>query len=119
MTRIITTDGRWLPGQSGNPRGRPPGGQPLTELLRLRGEKLVMVGSEEMSAREALAESVWQFVNTGQVRLGRRTLKADSASEWADVVKWLYNYVEPPRRRTIEHEAEVTVRVVREGKRGT
>lgn len=119
MTRIITTNGRWLPGQSGNPHGRPVGGQPLTELLRLRGEKLVMVGNEEMTAREAVAEAIWQFINTGQVKLDKKVLKASSISEWADVVRWLYNYLEPARRRAIESEAEVVVRVVREGQRGT
>jgi Family of unknown function (DUF5681) len=117
MNKNITKSSYWKPGQSGNPKGRPRRNQILTELLRQQGETYMMVGSEEVTAQEALARAVWQFVSTGEVWLAGKKLKAESASEWANVVKWLYGYVEPTRPAT-DDEAEgneLIVRVIREG----
>jgi hypothetical protein len=118
MTKIITNAGRWKPGQSGNPKGRKPKGRALTEILRLKGQKLIVVGSEHYTAEEALAEAVWQFVLTGEVQLMGNYLKAQNIGEWASVVKWLYSHVEPASMNEPEHEPEIIVRVMREDKRG-
>jgi hypothetical protein len=114
MTENITNPYRWKPGQSGNPKGRPRRKQALAELLRQRGEAIMVIGSEEISGQEALAEAVWQLAINGEVWLGGRQLMAESVNEWASVVKWLINTIEPPITIEPESEPEVVIRVVRE-----
>ncbi len=113
MTKDITNSSYWKPGQSGNPRGRPPKSRVLTEMLRVQGEELIVVGGESMTAREALAKAVWQFAISGEVWLMGKRLEANSISEWAAVVKWLYSHTEPVSRIEASDEAEMVVRVVR------
>lgn len=105
--------GRWRAGQSGNRAGRPLKSRTLTELLRLKGSDILLIGGEEVPAQEALAKAVWHFVTTGEVQLAGKHLVAQSATEWAAVVKWLYTYVEPPISPHLENEPEMVVHVVR------
>jgi hypothetical protein len=115
MSKSITNNGHWKSGQSGNPKGRPRKDRVLTELLRARGETPLMVGSENVTAQEALARAVWQFAVTGEVWLAGKRLKATSVGEWANVVKWLYSHVEPTSRVVEPNEDnEFVIRVVRE-----
>jgi hypothetical protein len=116
MTKLISSKGQWQPGQSGNPKGRKPNSRTLAEILRRKGDALVTLGNEQLSAQEALAEAVWQFVITGEVWLMGKKLQAQSVGEWASVVKWLYTYAEPPKARESEAEPEIVVRVLRETK---
>lgn len=116
MTKIITNPGQWKTGQSGNPKGRKPKGRALTEILRLKGEDPILIGGETITAQEALAKAVWQFVNTGEVWLMGKKLEAQNVGEWASVMKWLYMHVEPTSLRESETEPEIIVRVTREDK---
>src|SRR6185295_9164324 len=95
--QIIKNPGQWKRGQTGNPAGRPQQNRALTELLRLKGADVMVIGDTEITAREALAGALWHFVTTGEVRLAGKHLIAHSVTEWASVVKWLYTYVEPPQ----------------------
>src|SRR5687768_4650318 len=119
MTKIITNAGQWKQGQSGNPNGRKPKGRALTEMLRLKGDEFISIGSEPITGQEALAKAVWQFVTTGEVWLRGKKLEAQNVGEWASVVKWLYLHVEPPHLREAEDEAELIVRVIREDRNPT
>jgi hypothetical protein len=110
---IAQNSSRWTAGQSGNPKGRPPKQRMLTDLLRIEGEKSIVVGGEEVAGQEALAKAVWQFALTGEVWLSGKRLVAESVKEWASVVKWLYMQVEPPTAVEAPEEPEVVVRVVR------
>jgi hypothetical protein len=111
MSKKDKNAGQWKAGMSGNPKGRPRKGEALTELLRLQGEEMTLVGKERVTSKEALARAVWKFALTGQTRLGDREIIAKGAGEWAQVVKWLYAQVEPPS--FVEPEREMVVRVVR------
>ena len=113
MTVKTTSRGRWQAGQSGNPKGRAPSSRAISEILRLKGEEMVVVGGQALSAQEALAEAIWRFVLKGDVRLGKKHLQAESVVDWVQAVKWLYTYVDPPKTKMTEAEPEVVVRVVR------
>jgi hypothetical protein len=43
-----------------------------------------------------------------------KKLEAQSVSEWANVVKWLYNQIEPTYLADTSSEPEIIVRVTRE-----
>lgn len=114
MSKIITNSGRWQPGQSGNPKGRRKQGGELAELLGLKGEDIFTVGGEEVAAKEAVAKAIWQFAMTGEVWLAGKHLVAETVTEWASVVKWLYLHLDSTRRAELESEPQLVVRVVRE-----
>ena len=45
----------WLPGQSGNPKGRPKKGNAWAELIRIKGDEMVTLkGGRQMTKREAI-----------------------------------------------------------------
>jgi hypothetical protein len=85
----------------------------LREILRVKGEEQVSVGSEVMSGQEALAAAVWQFVTTGEVWLQGKKLEATTITEWLSAVKWLYNYVEPAREQAGGTVPEMRVNIIR------
>jgi hypothetical protein len=88
----------------------------MKEFLNLSGERVMTIGGEPIMAKEVLAKAVWQFVTTGEVMLSGRRLEAQTVTEWANVVKWLYSHAEPASQRAVEEEPEMIVRVVREDK---
>ena len=56
--------GRWLPGQSGNPQGRPSQRGRLTRALRTRAGEPADGGDETRAER--LAETVWRLALGGE-----------------------------------------------------
>ncbi len=104
----------WKAGQSGNPKGRPPRNRALTEILRLQGKEAIEVNGTMISAQEIVAKALWHLAAHGEVWLSGRRLSAESVSEWVNVVKWLYTYIEPPKNGEGVAETEMVVRVVRE-----
>ncbi len=112
MTDDITKNWLWKPGQSGNPKGRPPKKSALTEVLKMKGEAIVARGNEEITAKDALAQAVWGLILTGEVWLSGRRLEVESVTEWASVVKWLYGHMDTKRDET-EDGTVMEVRVVR------
>ena len=61
MAKGRKTGGKdWKPGQSGNPKGRPPSNTTLTELLREAGEiQDAKWNGETMARKQALANIMW------------------------------------------------------------
>ena len=116
MTNKIINEGNWKPGQSGNFKGRPSQKQVLTEVLRAKGNMVMEIGGDGKTAKEVLAAAVWQFVTSGEVSLAGKTLQAESVTEWASVVKWLYTHLEPPyqNKSNDDEEPEFVVRIVRD-----
>lgn len=99
MTESITNSSLWKPGQSGNPKGRPPKNRVLSELLRQKGKETVVIDGVEKSAQEIVTAAVWQLAKNGEVWLAGRRLAVESVTEWAGIVKWLFNTIEPPTKR--------------------
>lgn len=56
----------WKPGQSGNPAGRPPNPDSITNLMRVAGD---MVGKDGRLRKEALVEKLWHRAEEGDFRV--------------------------------------------------
>lgn len=67
MARNSTT---WKPGQTGNPNGRPPRGETLTDILRvkLRELKVKGKGNKPIEAKEALMITLLNIAMAGDLR---------------------------------------------------
>lgn len=104
-------------GKTGNPNGRPPGKRAFTELLSSAGDEVVVIGGEELTAKEVLARRVWHFVMTGEVELSGEVLKCDDVKEWATAVRWLYAQIDGAPR-TFDGAGDMVVEVRRLGDGG-
>ena len=59
----------WKPGQSGNPNGRPPRGETLSELLRVKlREQNVNVNGAKVEAKEAIILQLIKLAVSGDLR---------------------------------------------------
>ncbi len=68
--------GRWRPGYSGNPRGRPPKGQALSEHLRnVLAEEVETVGGCRVTRARLLAKALVERATAGDMRAARLVLE--------------------------------------------
>ncbi len=58
----------WQPGQSGNPRGRPPKKRALSNMLE-HGGRLKLRGSDE-TAQKQMVKRIWEGLSTGRMVFG-------------------------------------------------
>lgn len=86
---------KFIKGQSGNPRGRPPKSRTLSNILAQKAEDLMPDNSGEYIAQQQLiADLIWQFITTGEVHLPAGTLRAENVTDWLNAVRWLYTHVD-------------------------
>ena len=88
------------PGQSGNPKGRPPKGRALTEILERRGNKTVPdIDGRNHGGKYIVARALWELATTGRTSLKDgdevRELSV-GAKGWFEIVKWMYAQVDGP-----------------------
>jgi hypothetical protein len=96
-----TGKGGWKPGESGNPKGRPPKARALTEILERAGSRTVEYNGKRMAGKRLVAAMLWEMATTGQCELpSGRTLVA-GMEEWLDVVKYLYAQIDGPPPKDI------------------
>ena len=100
---------RWIKGQSGNLRGRPPKNRSLSAILAAKSDEQ----TDGSTNKELLARRLWQFAISGEVELGDRKLKAESASQWLTAVRWIYYHLDGPAPSLEDEAQEVVVRVER------
>lgn len=95
---------KFKPGQSGNPKGRPPKERALTNLLESAGNKTVLLpDGRRIAGKRFVAAAVWEVLTTGQTKLADgRTYQAELA-DWLTLVKFLYGQVDGPPRLELEH----------------
>jgi len=67
MPKTKTT---WKPGQSGNPNGRPPRGETLTDILRVKLRELTVKGKngKRIEAKEAIMITLLNLAMSGDLR---------------------------------------------------
>jgi len=63
---------RWQAGESGNPRGRPPKGTTLTELLREAAESMTHGG---ITRKQAVVNKLWEMAEGGDLAAARLVLE--------------------------------------------
>lgn len=81
-------------GEVANPKGRPPKGRALTELLTKAGSK--------GKRNEKLAELVWAFATEGKVTVGGRTYKAEDIGDLLAAWKWIYSHIDGPAPASLD-----------------
>ncbi len=99
----MRTSTTWRPGQSGNPRGRPPLRRTLNEALRREMARVVALpGGRRVARKRLLAELVSELVTTGRLRLPGGTVLECTLPEWAAIVRWLYDRLEGMPAREVD-----------------
>lgn len=92
----LTGKGQFKPGNSGNPRGRPPKERALTSILEAELNKTVTSADGVRVARKRLIASLMaQIATEGRVTMpdGRELVVGD-LKELTDILKWIYRHVD-------------------------
>lgn len=100
------------PGQSGNPKGRPPKPRALTEILERGGAKTVEVDGKRVSGKALVSSLVWQGVLTRRVKFPDGEEIKLLPYHWLELVKWLYGHVDGPPRAEFDVSTDGVLRIL-------
>ena len=82
-------------GNRNNPKGRPPKNKALTTALEASLGHVIEVDGKRVSGKRVLADLVVSFITTGKARFpGEDEESIISISDWAGMVKWIYDRVD-------------------------
>lgn len=102
----------YKPGESGNPKGRPPKGRALTEILARGGSAAVEYEGKRLSGKRLVARLLWDIAKFGKCILpgDGKVIEVD-ADGWFDVVKFLYAQIDGPPKHdvSLQHSGAVDV----------
>lgn len=101
----------WKPGQSGNPRGRPPKTRALTEILKRAGSSTMEYEGKRISGKRLMAMLLWQVVKTGTVTMPDGTVIKADFDDWFSVVKFIYQHVDGPPPKVVDLNADIKAHV--------
>ena len=90
--------GMFKPGQSGNPKGRPPKERALTDLLSKQGAKTILdVDGKKRSQNRVLARLLWELATTGIVTLPNgQEVVAEDFGDMMKVWMFIYRHIDGP-----------------------
>ena len=100
------TSTTWKPGQSGNPKGKPPKHRELTEILQRAGAQTIEIDGKSVTGKRLVARMLWEIATTGQTKMpdgtpeGRLILAGPDA--WFDIVKFIYAQVDGPPPQSVK-----------------
>jgi hypothetical protein len=94
------TSTSFKPGQSGNPKGRPPGQRMLAELLSKAGSRKILVTEDgkTVAANAYVCEKFWELLTRGEMELLGKTLGFGDAADWVASFRWLNQHLDGPVR---------------------
>jgi hypothetical protein len=104
-------DGRWKPGESGNPKGRPPKGLALTELLESELNKTALdIDGKRHQNKRILARVAIEAATTGSVTFTKvsKTGEAHNVTEridprdWMTWAKYVIDRIDGPAKQRVD-----------------
>jgi hypothetical protein len=99
---------KFLPGVSGNPKGRPPRARTLSDLLAAMGE--MSPGEGQPTYQAQLANNLWQLLSTGRVELENGPITFTNAKDWLEAAKFLIHHIDGPApTQIIDSRLEIIV----------
>ena len=95
--------GTWKPGQSGNPKGRPPKNRALTEIRAKQGcRTLEDFDGKRRSGKRVVARIMWELATTGKARLPDGRSLDVAPKDYLTIVKFVYSQVDGPPKAELD-----------------
>jgi hypothetical protein len=93
----------WKPGESGNPRGKPPKARALTEQLKRAIKKpLIDIDGKKKAGNLVLGRILHDLIVNGEAMLPNGKTMVASPKDYVDVIKWLYAQVDGPPKAELD-----------------
>lgn len=88
--------GTWLPGQSGNPNGRPRKGRTLADQLSKEASKTREYRGQKLTGKRLLALLAFDGLAEGTVTLGGGEQIILSEDGWLSLLRFVYTHLDGP-----------------------
>lgn len=93
------------PGQSGNPKGRPPKERALAAILERAGSHTIEIDGKKVSRKQLVARMVWEAATQGVTVFpggAREVLTITEYKDWLDTIKFIYTHIDGPAKQVTE-----------------
>jgi len=100
----------WVPGHSGNPKGRPKKGRTYADLIDKAMSKTMRVGGKRIARKRVMAKLLAEIATEGKAVFEDGTsVKFTEADEWTTYVMRLLKHLEgdPPAQHDVLVDGEI------------